>query len=70
MSIKKMVALILACVLSVTALAGCQKDPADDPQNAEPVFVGKDALSEYVIVRSDTADEETVSATSKLYSEL
>ncbi|MBO5294687.1 MAG: hypothetical protein J6B71_05545, partial [Clostridia bacterium] len=70
MSVKKIVALILACVLSVTELAGCKKDPIDGPQNDEPVFVGKDALSEYVIVRSDSADEETVSATSKLYTEL
>ena len=70
MSVKKIVALILACVLSVTVLAGCKKDPIDDPKNDEPVFVGKDALSEYVIVRSDSADEETVSATSKLYTEL
>ena len=70
MSVKKIVALILACVLSVTVLAGCQNEPADNPQNDEPVFVGMDALSEYVIVRSDSADEETVSATSKLYTEL
>ena len=70
MSVKKIVALILACVLSVTLLAGCQNEPADNPQNEEPIFVGKDALSEYVIVRSDSADEKTVSATSKLYTEL
>lgn len=70
MSVKKIVALVLACVLSVTVLAGCQNEPADNPQNDEPIFVGKDALSEYVIVRSDSADEEAVSATSQLYTEL
>ena len=70
MSIKRTVALVLACVLSVLAIAGCKNGKTEEPPAPSPVFVGKESLSEYVIVRADTADAECISAAAKLYSEI
>ena len=73
MNIRKIISLVLACLMLAAMFASCKKD--SDEENTETdapteVFIGADAIAEYVIIRADSADEETVSAASKLYFEL
>ena len=69
MSIKKIISLVLACLMLAVMFIGCQKENTETDAPKE-VFIGADAIGEYVIVRADSADEDTVAAASKLFFEL
>ena len=69
MNIKKIISLVLVCLMLAVMFIGCQKGNTETDAPKE-VFIGADAIGEYVIVRADSADEDTVAAASKLFFEL
>lgn len=72
MSLKKFISLVLACLMMLTVLVACKKDDEEGEGSEVPenVFIGADEISSYIIIRPDNADEETVSAASKLFFEM
>ena len=73
MTLKKIISLVLAGLMLTAVFAGCQKSDKGAETETEPptsVFIGADAVKEYVIIRGEGADEVTLAAVTKLYSEL
>ncbi|MBQ7384138.1 MAG: hypothetical protein IJV72_05030, partial [Clostridia bacterium] len=72
MSLKKFISLVLACLMMLTVLVACKKDDEEGEGSEVPenVFIGADEIASYIIIRPDNADEETVSAASKLFFEM
>ena len=73
MSIKKIISLVLACLMVSIMFTGCKKtDEGEGEQTEAPteIFISAQEITEYTVVRSDSADEETILAASKLYSKL
>ena len=72
MSFKKLISLALACLMISSVLISCKKDDVEGGQTEIPenVFISTEDISDYVIIRSEDADEETISAASKLYFEM
>lgn len=71
MKFEKAISLLLISLILILTVTGCNT-PAD-PNDEDPVefySVSLEALAEYTIVRPDETDEKTVTAASKLYSEL
>ena len=76
MNLKRIFAYFLTVVTLLSSLTGClwfNKNPEESTEtNEAPEFynIGKEALAGYVVIRPDQADEQTIAAASKLYSEL
>ena len=76
MTLKKALSLFLAGLMLISTLTGCsffdrfKKEENNENEAKEFYNIGADVLAEYVIIRPDEADEETVSAASKLYTQL
>ena len=75
MSIKKIISLVLACFMVAITFAGCKngnkaEDSSEQTEPPSEYFVSAEAITEYAVVRSESADEDTTAAASKLYFEL
>ena len=80
MNLKKLISLILACLMLSLAFTGCglldldklfsKETETEEPEAPTSVFIAADAVVEYAIVRGDSADTETAAAVTKLFSEL
>lgn len=72
MNIKKIISLVLACLMLVVTFTSCIKNNGGNTGTEAPTeyFVSAEKITEYTVIRSDNADEDTTAAASKLYFEL
>ena len=75
---KKIISLTVAVLMILVSLAGCinlgigkeQTEQSDETEQPDEYYISADAISEYMIIRAEDADEETIAAASRLYFQL
>ena len=70
--VKKFFCIIFALLMLFVTLVGCKKDKGEEEQTEAPttVFINANDIVEYTLIRSESADENTIAAASKLFLEL
>ena len=70
-TVKKVFCIILSLFMML-GIVGCKKEDGVEEQTEKPtsVFINANDITEYTLIRSESADEETVAAASKLFLEL